>query len=418
MTSSHPSGPGSHLSNVWSKVTDLQVVRGQGCRVYDADDHSYLDFTAGIAAASTGHCHPKVVQAISDQAHRFVHAQANVYQHDLLEPVATRLAELTPESIDTFFFSNSSDEILEAAVKLARHATGRHGIITFDGAFHGRTLLTLAMSTSRAIDREGYGPFPSGVHVAPFPDPHVSDQESEITRALRGLDRLFATQIPANEVAAIIIEPVIGERGYIPTPGAFIEGLGERCRDHGILFVADETQSGFGRTGKMFAIEAHDTEPDILCMAKGIASGFPFAALGTRRTHDNNWRPGSHGGSSNGTPIGCAAALATMEVLTEPGFLDNVMARGTQLIDALRDLQQLDDALLHVRGRGLMVAVEFDSAERASAVVEHCLVENNVILMTAGTRKRTIRWMPPLIVTSEDISEAVSAFSAAIRATS
>jgi 4-aminobutyrate aminotransferase-like enzyme len=168
----------------------------------------------------------------------------------------------------------------------------------------------------------------------------------------------------------------------------------------------------------MFAIEAHDTEPDILCMAKGIASGFPFAALGTRRTHDNNWRPGSHGGSSNGTPIGCAAALATMEVLTEPGFLDNVMARGTQLIDALRDLQQLDDALLHVRGRGLMVAVEFDSAERASAVVEHCLVENNVILMTAGTRKRTIRWMPPLIVTSEDISEAVSAFAAAIRATS
>ena len=182
MTSSQPSGPGSHLSNVWSKVTDLQVVRGQGCRVYDADDHSYLDFTAGIAAASTGHCHPKVVQAISDQAHRFVHAQANVYQHDLLEPVAARLAELTPESIDTFFFSNSSDEILEAAVKLARHATGRHGIITFDGAFHGRTLLTLAMSTSKAIDREGYGPFPSGVHVAPFPDPHVSDQESEITR--------------------------------------------------------------------------------------------------------------------------------------------------------------------------------------------------------------------------------------------
>ena len=229
---------------------------------------------------------------------------------------------------------------------------------------------------------------------------------------------MFATQIPANEVAAIIIEPVIGERGYIPTPGAFIEGLGERCRDHGILFVADETQSGFGRTGKMFAIEAHDTKPDILCMAKGIASGFPFAALGTRRTHDNNWRPGSHGGSSNGTPIGCAAALATMEVLTEPGFLDNVMARGTQLIDALRDLQQLDDALLHVRGRGLMVAVEFDSAERASAVVEHCLAQNNVILMTAGTRKRTIRWMPPLIVTSEDISEAVSAFAAAIRATS
>lgn len=417
MTSTQPSGPGSHLSNVWSKVTDLHVVRGQGCRVYDANDVAYLDFTAGIAAASTGHCHPKVVQAISDQAHRFVHAQASVYEHDLLEPMAARLDELTPESIDTFFFSSSSDEILEAAVKLAKHATGRQNIITFDGAFHGRTLLTLAMSTSRAIDRDGYGPFPSGVYVAPFPDPHASDQEQEISRALRGLDRLFATQVPAHEVAAIIIEPVIGERGYIPTPAAFIQGLDQRCRDNGILFIADETQSGFGRTGRMFAIEAHDVEPDAICMAKGIASGFPFAALGTRRVHDDKWRTGSHGGSSNGTPIGCAAALATIDVLTEPGFLDNVRARGNQLMDSLRDLQQLDDALLHVRGRGLMVAVEFDSADRAAAIVEHCLHESHVILMSAGTRKRTIRWMPPLIVTADEISEAVDAFAAAIRAT-
>jgi len=402
---------------VWSKVTDLHVVRGQGCRVFDTNDNAYLDFTAGIAAASTGHCHPQVVQAIADQAQRFVHAQANVYQHDLLEPVAARLADLTPESIDTFFFSSSSDEILEAAVKLAKHATGRQNIVTFDGAFHGRTLLTLAMSTSRSIDREGYGPFPSGVYVAPFPDPHASDQEAEISRALRGLDRLFATQVRADEVAAIVIEPVIGERGYIPTPAAFIAGLDQRCRDNGILFVADETQSGFGRTGKMFAIEAHDVEPDIICMAKGIASGFPFAALGTRRVHDDKWTTGSHGGSSNGTPIGCAAALATIDVLTEPGFLDNVRARGTQLIDALRDFQQLDLALLHVRGRGLMVATEFDSADRAAAIVEHCLHESQVILMTAGTRKRTIRWMPPLIVTAGEISEGITAFAAAIRAT-
>jgi 4-aminobutyrate aminotransferase len=417
MTASMVSGQGSNLSNVWLKVTNLQVVRGLGCRVYDANDNAYLDFTAGIAAASTGHCHPKVVQAIADQAQRFVHAQANIYTHDLLEPVAARLAEMTPDSIDTFFFSNSSDEILEAAVKLAKHATGRRNIITFDGAFHGRTLLTMAMSTSRAIDREGYGPFPSGVFVAPFPDPHASDQEAEISRALRGLDRLFQTQVAAHEVAAIVIEPVIGERGYIPTPAAFIEGLAQRCRADGILFVADETQSGFGRTGKMFAIEEHDIEPDIICMSKGMASGFPFAALGTRRVHDDKWTPGSHGGSSNGTPLGCAAALATFDVLTEPGFLDNVSERGTQLTDALRDFQQLDDSLLHVRGRGLMVACEFDSAERAKAIVEHCLTESKVILMTAGTRKRTIRWMPPLIVTSDEIIEATTAFAAAIRAT-
>ena len=347
-----------------------------------------------------------------------MHAQQNVYTHDLLEPLAARLAEITPDPIDTFFFANSSDEVLEVAVKVAKHATGRHSIVVFDGAFHGRTNLTMAMSTSRAIDRAGYGPFPPGVFVAPFPDPHASDQEAEISGALRGLDRLFQTQVVADEVAAIIVEPVISERGYIPTPAEFIRGLAERCRDNGILFVADEVQSGFGRTGRMFAIEAHDVEPDMLCMAKGIASGFPFAALGMRRSIDDSWRVGSQGGSSNGNPIGCAAALATIEVITAPGFLDHVQARGNQLIDALREMQQLDSSLRYVRGRGLMVATEFDSPERAGAVVEHCLRESRLILMSAGTRNRTIRWMPPLVVTSAEISEAVRAFESAIRATS
>ena len=408
---------GSHLSRVWAKTTDLQVVSGHGCRVVDVDGIEYLDFTAGIAAASTGHAHPAVVEAIRDEAGRFIHAQANVYTHDLLEPLADRLAAITPASIDTFFFASTSDEVLETAVKVAKHATGRHAIVVFDGAFHGRTHLTMAMSTARAIDRAGYGPFPPGVFVAPFPDPHASDQEAEISGALRGLDRILATQITPDEVAAIVIEPVISERGYIPTPKGFLQGIAQRCRDHGILLVADEVQSGFGRTGRMFAIEEHGVEPDVLCMAKGIASGFPFAALGMRRSIDDAWRVGSHGGSSNGNPIGCAAALATIGVLTEPGFLDNVKARGEQLIDALRDMQQLDPALRYVRGRGLMVATEFDSADRAAAVVECCLREHRVILMTAGTRNRTIRWMPPLVVTAPEITEAVRAFESAIRAT-
>ncbi len=407
----------SRTSNVWAKTTDLQVVSGHGCRVVDVDGNEYLDFTAGIAAASTGHCHPKVVQAIADQASRFIHAQQNVYTHDLLQPLAAKLDEITPPSIDTFFFANSSDEVLEIAVKVAKHATGRHNIVVFDGAFHGRTHLTMAMSTARAIDRAGYGPFPPGVFVAPFPDPHVSDQEAETRRALRGFDRLLQTQVVADEIAAIVIEPVISERGYIPTPAAFIAGLAERCRRHGILFIADEVQSGFGRTGKMFAIEAHDVDPDLLCMAKGIASGFPFAALGMRNSIDASWRVGSQGGSTSGNPIGCAAALATIEVLTAPGFLDNVRARGNQLIDELREMQQLDQALMYVRGRGLMVATEFDTPERAEAVVAHCLREHRLILMLAGTRNRTIRWMPPLVVTSDEVNEATRAFAAAIRAT-
>jgi 4-aminobutyrate aminotransferase len=406
-----------HLSNVWAKTTDLQVVSGHGCRVVDVDGVEYLDFTAGIAAASTGHSHPKVVEAISEQAARFIHAQQNVYTHDLLEPLADRLAEITPASIDTFFFANTSDEVIEVAVKVAKQATGRHSIVVLDGAFHGRTNLTMAMSTSRSIDRAGYGPFPSGIFVAPFPDPHASDQEAEISGALRGLDRLFQTQVVPSEIAAIVVEPVISERGYIPTPSAFVSGLAQRCTEHGILLIADETQSGFGRTGKMFAIEAIDVEPDMLCMAKGIASGFPFAALGMRRSLDDSWRTGSQGGSSNGNPIGCAAALATIEVLTEPGFLDNVHARGNQLIDALREMQQLDASLRYVRGRGLMVATEFDTPDRAAAVVEHCLREHRVILMLAGTRNRTVRWMPPLIVTAAEVNEAVDAFASAIRAT-
>jgi 4-aminobutyrate aminotransferase len=407
----------SHTSDVWAKTTDLQVVSGHGCRVVDVDGNEYLDFTAGIAAASTGHCHPEVVRAIADQAARFIHAQQNVYTHDLLEPLAAKLDEITPPSIDTFFFANSGDEILEVAVKVAKHATGRHNVVVFDGAFHGRTHLTMAMSTARSIDRAGYGPFPPGVFVAPFPDPHASDQEAEISRALRGFDRLLQTQVVADEIAAIVIEPVVSERGYIPTPAGFIAGLAERCREHGILFVADETQSGFGRTGRMFAIEAHDVEPDLLCMAKGIASGFPFAALGMRASIDARWRVGSQGGSTNGNPIGCAAALATIAVLTAPGFLDHVHARGTQLIDALREMQQLDTALMYVRGRGLMVATEFDTSERADAVVAHCLSEHRLILMKAGTRGRTIRWMPPLVVTSDEVHEATHAFAAAIRAT-
>jgi 4-aminobutyrate aminotransferase len=408
--------PRAHLSRVWTTATDLTVSHGHGSWIVDVDGREYLDFTASIGTASTGHAHPEVVRAIGEEAGRLIHAQANIYTHDRLEATAARLAEITPEGIDTFFFCSSSDEAIESAIKLAKHATGRHNVIVFDGAFHGRTHLTMAMSSSKAVDREGYGPLPPGVFVAPFPDPHVSDTETEISRALRGLDRLFATQISPTEIAALVIEPVIGERGFIPSPAPFIAGLAERCEHHGILFIADEVQSGFGRTGKMFAIEALKVIPDVLVMAKGIASGFPIAAIGTHREIDQRWRPGSHRGSYNGNPIGCAAALATIDVLTSPGFLENVEARGNQLIDGLRDLQQLDDAMRHVRGRGLMVATEFGNEQRPAAIVEHCREESGLLLMQAGTRNRTIRWMPPLVVTEDEVSQALQAFEAALRA--
>ena len=407
----------SHLSNVWFKVTDLQVATGRGCRVTTVDGHEYLDFAAGIAVNSTGHCHPKVTAAIAAQAERFVHAQTNVFTHDLLEPLAAKLDEITPPGIDTFFFANSGAEITEAAVKLAKQVTKRQNVIVFEGSFHGRTHLAMAMTTSKTIYRAGHAPLPSGIFVTPFPDPLASDQEATINASLRAFDRLLLTQTAPSETAAVIVEPVLGEGGYIPAPKAFLEGIVERCRQHGIMFIADEVQSGFGRTGEWFAVDQFGIEPDILCMAKGIASGFPFSALGTRRELDELWTKGSHGGTYGGNPIGCAAALATIDVMSEPGFMDNVRARGTQLRDGLSELKERYPVLRQVRGPGLMVAASFEDPARVPAVIEHCLGEGRLILMNAGTYGNIIRWMPPLIVSSAEIDEAVAAFADALKAT-
>jgi 4-aminobutyrate aminotransferase len=407
----------SHLSNVWFKVTDLQVASGRGCRVTTVDGDEYLDFAAGIAVNSTGHCHPKVTRAIAEQAERFIHAQANVFTHDLLEPLAAKLAELAPGAIDTFFFANSGAEITEAAVKLAKQVTKRPNTIVFSGSFHGRTHLAMAMTTSKTVYRAGHAPLPAGVYVAPFPDPLAADRNAAIDDALSGLDHLLLTQTAPTETAAMILEPVLGEGGYIPAPQEFLEGLVERCRAHGILFIADEVQSGFGRTGKMFAVDHFGIEPDIICMAKGIASGFPFSALGTRRELDDQWPKGSHGGTYGGNPIGCAAALATIEVMSEPGFLDNVRARGEQLSDALRELQSQHPDLRQIRGPGLMVASSFSDPVRVPPIIGHCLREGRLILMNAGTYGRDIRWMPPLVVTADEIDEAVQVFASALKAT-
>ncbi len=407
----------SHLSNVWFKVTDLQVTHGRGCRVTTVSGDEYLDFAAGIAVNSTGHAHPRVAAAIGAQAERFIHAQINVFTHDLAEPLAAKLAELTPGSIDTFFFANSGAEITEAAVKLAKQATKRPNIVVFQGSFHGRTHMAMAMTTSKTGYRAGHAPLPSGVFVSPFPDLLAADQDAAVDAALNAFDRLLLAETAPSETAAVIIEPVLGEGGYMPAPKAFLEGIVERCRRHGILFIADEVQSGFGRTGTWFAVEHYDVEPDIICMAKGIASGFPFSALGTRRELDDQWPKGSHGGTYGGNPMGCAAALATIEVMSEPGFMDNVRARGDQLSAALTGLMSAHRGVIQVRGPGLMVGTVFDDPGRVPPVIEHCLTEGHLILMNAGTYGNVIRWMPPLVVTAAEIDEGVQAFGNALKAT-
>ncbi len=407
----------SHLSNVWFKVTDLQVTRGSGCRVTTVSGDEYLDFAAGIAVNSTGHSHPRVAAAIAAQAERFIHAQINVFTHDVAEPLATKLAEITPEGIDTFFFANSGAEITEAAVKLAKQATKRPNIVVFQGSFHGRTHMAMAMTTSKTGYRAGHAPLPAGVYVSPFPDPLAHDQQAAVAQALDAFDRLLLAETAPAETAAVIIEPVLGEGGYVPAPKAFIEGIAERCATHGILFIADEVQSGFGRTGEWFAVEQYDISPDIICMAKGIASGFPFSALGTRRELDDLWPKGSHGGTYGGNPMGCAAALATIEIMSEPAFFENVRARGAQLSGALGELTVEHAELVQVRGPGLMVGTVFDDPARVPRVIAHSLTEGRMILMNAGTYGNVIRWMPPLVVSADEIDEGVHAFANALKAT-
>jgi 4-aminobutyrate aminotransferase len=404
----------NNLSNVWFKVTDLEVASGEGSWVTTTSGDRYLDFSGGIAVTSTGHAHPHVAAAIAAQAQRFIHAQVNVYSHDLLQPLAARLADLSPAGIDTFFYANSGAEITEAAVKLAKQATGRPNIIVFQGSFHGRTHQAMAMTTSKSGYRAGHAPLPSGIFIAPYPDVHADDLDAEVARALAGFDDLLSMVTAPSETAAVIIEPVLGEGGYTAAPAGFLEGIDARCKQHGMLFIADEVQSGFGRTGKMFAIEHYDVAPDIVCMAKGIASGFPFSALGTRRELDDRWPKGSHGGTYGGNAMGCAAALATIEVLSADGFMDQVNARGSQLADGLRELQRRHEGLVHVRSLGLMIAAQFDTAARTSAAVSHCLRDGKLILMTAGAAGTTLRFMPPLTVSAEEIDIALSALDKAL----
>lgn len=415
----------SHLSPVWFSVTDLPVVKGEGCWVITDDGDRFLDFTAGIAVTSTGHCHPRVVEAIANQAARFIHAQVNCYRHNLLEPLAARLADLAPEGIDTFFFANSGAEATEGAVKLAKQATGKPNVIVFSGSFHGRTHMAMAMTTSKTGYRAGHGPLPAGVFVAPFPTSlGEGSVEGRIDAALTGLRHLLTSQTAPSETAAVILEPVLGEGGYEPAPQRFIEGLVEICREQGILFIADEVQSGFGRTGAMFAVDRTGIIPDILVMAKGIASGFPISAIGASAELMAKWPVGSHGGTYGGNPIGCAAALATIEVISAPGFMDNVNERGDQLRSAITSMAEDHPVIADVRGPGLMVAAEFrdpstgaSDGARVAAVIERCRMDSRLLLMNAGTYGNVIRFMPPLVVNEEEMDLAITALRSALDAT-
>lgn len=415
----------SHISPVWSRVTNLMVERGQGCYVYTTAGDQYLDFTSGIGVTNTGHSHPAVVKAIQDQAAKMIHAQINCYFHPPLVRLSHALAEITPPHLDTFFFSNSGAEAIEGAVKLARHSTGRTNIIVFQGGFHGRTAQTMAMTTAKTVYRVDYQPLPGGIFVAPFPYAYryrmTAEQVSEF--ALRELDMLLHTQSAPQETAAMVIEPVLGEGGYVPAPPQFLQGLRRVCDEHGILLVADEVQSGFGRTGKMFAHEHAGIKADIMVMAKGLGSGFPISAIAASREIMSKWQVGTHGGTYGGNVMGCAAAEATIKVIKEEGLVENAAARGQQLMDGLAEIQSRFPALGDVRGLGLMVGCEFTNPDTGQPndaltkkVVGHALNEGRLLLLTCGMYGNTIRWIPPLVVTAAQINEALEKFERAVAA--
>ncbi len=408
--------PLEHLSPVWTHLTQIQPVRGEGIYLYDADGNRYMDFTSGIGVTNTGHAHPKVVRAIQQQAEKLIFGQMNI----VIPPPAVALAEglnrVTPDPIDTFFFSNSGAEAVEASVKLARQATGKRNIIVFRGSFHGRTAQTMAMTTSKYIYRHHYQPLPAGVFVAPYPYAYFYGWDEETTTAfcLKQLDYLLHGQTPPDETAAFVIEPVLGEGGYVPAPAGFLRALRQIADEHGILLVADEVQSGFGRTGKFWAFEHAGIVPDIVVMAKGMGSGMPISGIGASRALMEKWEPGTHGGTyGGGAAVSLAAAVATLDVLQSEGLVENAAARGEQLLAGLRALQGQYPAIGDVRGRGLMVATEFKDAATAKAVQKGCL-EENLLLLTCGTYGTVIRWIPPLVVRAEEIDAALAIFSRAL----
>jgi 4-aminobutyrate aminotransferase len=411
-----------HLSAAWSHYTDIVADYAQGAYIYAVDGRRYLDFTSGIGVTSTGHCHPRVVAAAREQIGRLIHGQINVVVHQPVLNLVRELLAVVPKGLEEFFFANSGAEAVEAAVKLSRQATGRANIIVFQGGFHGRTVGTMALTTSNTIYTAGHHPFMPGVYVAPYPNAYYYGWTPDQTEAfcLRELRHLLVTQTAPQDTAAILIEPILGEGGYVVPPPGFLQGVRQICDEHGILLIADEVQSGFGRAGHWFAHQQFGIAPDVLVIAKGLASGFPLSGV-IYRPGMSKGKPGSQGGTYAGNAVSCAAAVATIQVIREEGLVEKCSMLGEHLRARLRELQQKVVGIGDVRGLGLMVGAEFTSPDgkpdtRMAKAVQATCLENGLILLTCGSYANVIRWIPPLVVTQDQLDEALEVFAHAVAA--
>ena len=417
----------ANLTPVIGRYFERSWSHGEGHRLYDTDGRAYLDFANGIAVSVLGHRNPRITAAIHAQVDRLIAPMAAMGYAEPTVRLARALAATLPDPIDSVFFMNSGSEAIEASLKLARRVTGRPGIVAFRGAFHGRTLGATSITSSNPNYRQGYEPLLPSVYLSQFPSVYrdfAGDEERAVEMAFRHLRDLLHSTISPDEVAAIVIEPVQGEGGYVPAPPAFLQILRRVCDRHGILLVVDEVQAGFGRTGRMWSFEHAGIVPDVVCMAKAIANGLPLSAIASSRELQERWGRGAHGTTYGGNPVSCAAGLAVLDEIHERDLVANAAARGAELSAGLREIAAGDWRIGDVRGPGLMIGVEFvkDRATRepdgatCEAVIQGC-ADEGLLVLSCGVEHNVIRWIAPLDVTSEEIAEALGIFRKVLAAT-
>ena len=420
----------SVIAAVWSRAANVEVERGEGSWLIDRDGERWLDYTSGIGVVNTGHAHPKVAAAIAAQATKLIHGQQNIVYHEPGLRLHDRLSRVLDGGPWGVFLSNSGSEAVEAAVKLARRATKRRVILTFRGGYHGRTAQTMAMTTAKNVYRGHFEPLPGSVYSTAFPSCFRAPVAARDASAAGNSgscagcscrwedewDLTLHTIADAEDVAAVIVEPILGEGGYVVPPAGFLPRLRELTRERGILLIADEIQTGMGRTGRMFAVQHQGVEPDILVFAKGIASGLPLSGIIARRDLSETWAPGPHGGTYGGNVIACAAALATLDVMEEERLTENAAERGAKFLAGLRALAQGRPAIGDVRGLGLMIALEFvkpgegDGRVPNPDAVKRVIAEANkrkLLLLSAGSYAQVIRIIPPLVTTAAEVDLAL-----------
>jgi 4-aminobutyrate aminotransferase len=439
-TAGRPLPPLDVVPAVWGRVASIVVDHGEGSWLVTTDGTRYLDYSSGIGVTNTGHAHPRVAAAVAAQATKLLHGQQNIVYHEPGLRLYERLRGILPGGPWGAFLSNSGAEAVEAAVKLARVATKRPVIIAFRGGFHGRTAQTMALTSAKNVYRGDFEPLPGSIHFADYPYCYRAPAGAHDPAACAvgcgscegctcdwegRLEELFHTLVYPEHVAAFIVEPVLGEGGYIVPPAGFLPRLREIATRHGILLIVDEVQTGFGRTGRFFAVEHSGVEPDILVLAKGVASGLPLSGIIAREEVLRHWRTSAHGGTFGGNVVACAAANATIDVIEDEGLVANAAARGEQLLAGLRELKARHRTVGDARGLGLMAALEFvkpdegdgrvPNTEMTKRVIAEAL-ERRLIVLSAGSHVQVMRIIPPLVTTAGEMDLALDILAESLAA--